>query len=62
MEMVPLKYKGNKMVRNIFEQQVCKEELIMEKHIKRRPKCEEVTKQNCVTKWEILSTGEKVCF
>merc|ERR1712168_454562 len=60
MEMVPLPYKGNKMVRKIFEQQVCTEELIMEKHKKKRPKCEEVTKQNCVTKWEILPTGEKV--
>jgi len=60
MEMVPLPYTGNKMVRKMFDQQVCTEKLIKEKHKKRRPKCEEVTKQNCVTKWEILPTGEKV--
>ena len=31
-----------------------------ETHIKLVPKCENVTRQDCVTKWVVTATGEKV--
>ena len=30
------------------------------KHIKKMPECKNVTKHHCVTKWEVLPSGEKV--
>lgn len=38
----------------------CKEETRLETHIKLVPKCVEVTRQDCVTKWITDSRGRKV--
>ena len=33
---------------------------VLEEHIKLVPKCVNVTRQDCVTKWVVTATGEKV--
>ena len=60
MEMVPVQYNGFKMESKEFTPQTCEEREVEEFHIKQRPECKNVTKQNCVTKWVVKPSGQKV--
>jgi|ERR1712212_254278 len=60
MEMQALPYKSYKMEPKTFQRKKCKEEMKTEIHKKKKSVCKDVTKQNCVTKWEVLPNGEKV--
>ena len=43
-----------------FQYKDCQEENYSVKHKKKLPKCREVTKDNCVTDWDIDENGNKV--
>ena len=60
MEMYTLTYKSFKMEEKQLRTKKCKEGIKSEIHKKKRPVCKDVTKQNCVTKWEVKPNGEKV--
>ena len=59
--MVPVQYNGFKMKDENFIPQTCEETEITEMHTKKKPECKMVTKQNCVTKWVVKPSGQKVC-
>ena len=61
MEMEQHQYKGFKMTNEKFIAQTCYETEVPELHDKQRPECKNVTKQNCVTKWVVKPSGQKVC-
>ena len=61
MEMVPVNYKSYKMEPKTFFQKTCIEKPVKEYHTKQKPECKNVTKQNCVTKWVVKPSGQKVC-
>merc|ERR1719233_2075669 len=58
MESIP--YKGFKMEEKNLPIKKCTEKMKTELHKKKKSECRDVTKQNCVTKWEVLPSGEKV--
>jgi len=58
MESIP--YKGFKMEEKNLPIKKCTEKMKTELHKKKKSECKDVTKQNCVTKWEVLPSGEKV--
>merc|ERR1712037_1031391 len=60
MEMVPVQYNGFKMEDKEFVPQTCEVKPKMEMHKKLKPECKNVTKQNCVTKWVVKPSGQKV--
>jgi hypothetical protein len=60
MEMVPLDYKETVMADRVYTTKVCEPKNKTITHIKKKPECKTVTKHNCVTKWEVLESGEKV--
>merc|ERR1719315_696930 len=60
MEMESKSYKSYEMETHYFDVQKCHESTTIEYHKKKKSVCKDVTKQNCVTKWEILPSGEKV--
>lgn len=49
--MEPTTYKSFEMNEKIFEKKVCTDGMDVVKHKKMLPECQNVTKQNCVTKW-----------
>lgn len=51
MTMEPTTYKSFEMNEKIFEKKVCTDGMDVVKHKKMLPECQNVTKQNCVTKW-----------
>ena len=61
MEMVPTEYTVTEMKENLYDVIECEPTQKTVKHIKKMPECKPVTRHNCVTKWEILPSGEKVC-
>ena len=60
MGMVPLQYNVTVMTEKNYTTKVCEPTIKTVKHIKKMPECKNVTKHNCVTKWEVLPSGEKV--
>jgi len=60
MGMVPLEYNVTVMTEKNYTTKVCEPTIKTVKHIKKMPECKNVTKHNCVTKWEVLPSGEKV--
>ena len=61
MDMVAVNYNGFKMQNELFIPQTCVETETEELHTKKKPECKMVTKQNCVTKWVVKPSGQKVC-
>ena len=61
MEMVPVQYDSFKMEDQYFVPQRCVEKEVDEFHTKQKAECKNVTKQNCVTKWVVKPSGQKVC-
>ena len=60
MEMDTVFYKGHEWFDEKLVEKDCVETQTIEMHKKKKSECHNVTKQNCVTKWEILPNGEKV--
>ena len=60
MDMDAIFYTDNDWVDEKLPVQECVETTKTEMHIKKKSECHNVTKQNCVTKWEVLPNGEKV--
>lgn len=60
MDMVPTEYNVTEMTEKLYDVKECEPKEKTIKHIKKMPECKPVTRHNCVTKWEILSNGEKV--
>lgn len=58
MEEVP--YKSYDMVMGTYNSKTCTESTEIVQHTKTAPDCRNVTRQNCITKWEIDSNGKKV--
>jgi len=58
MENTP--YRSFKMVEKEYNKMVCKEGMKTVQHTKMMPECKNVTKQNCVTKWETDEEGNQV--
>ena len=61
MDMVPVEYNSYTMQNEYFLPQRCTETEVTEFHTKKKPECKMVTKQNCVTKWVVKPSGQKVC-
>jgi len=60
MGMDAIKYNVTEMTEKFYHVKECKPTQRTVKHIKKKPVCKPVTKHNCVTKWEVLPSGEKV--
>ena len=60
MEMGSIFYKGHEFFDEKLVEQDCIETQTIEMHKKKKSECHNVTKQNCVTKWVVLPSGEKV--
>jgi len=60
MGMETIEYNATELTEKLFEVKECKPTQKTVKHIKKMPECKPVTRHNCVTKWEVLSSGEKV--
>ena len=60
MQMAPVPTKETRVFENNYKVQKCEETTGFHDHIKQVPVCRNVTKQNCVTKWEVDSKGKKV--
>lgn len=58
MEVTP--YKSFDMVPKVFNKKICNETTEFIPHTKMMPECKNVTKQNCVTKWETDAEGKQV--
>ena len=58
--MESIKYRGSEDVQNKYTEWKCIDSTRVELHEKLMPNCTEVTKQNCITKWEYLKNGTKV--
>ncbi len=60
MTMGPATYKSVDMVQKVFKQKVCTEGMDTVQHTKMMPECQNVTKMNCITKWEEDENGNQV--
>ena len=58
MESVP--YKSFEVVQKLSKKKVCTAGMDIVKHTKMMPECRNVTKQNCITKWETDENGKQV--
>lgn len=58
--MVPTEYNVTEMTEKFYDVKECKPVETQIMHEKKIPDCKNVTKHHCVTKWEILPSGEKV--
>ena len=58
MESVP--YKSFEVVQKLVKKKVCTAGMDIVKHTKMMPECRNVTKQNCITKWETDENGKQV--
>ena len=61
MGMEAKKYNVTEMTEKFYDVKECKPTERTVKHIKKKPVCKPVTKHDCVTKWEVLDNGDKVC-
>ena len=61
MDMYAIFHKSTEFFDDKFIEKDCVEVPKIEMHKKKKSECHEVTKQNCVTKWEVLENGDKVC-
>jgi hypothetical protein len=58
MEQTP--YNSFEIIGKVFRRKVCNETTEFIPHTKMMPECKNVTKQNCVTKWETDADGKQV--
>ena len=60
MEMEETPYKSYAMENQIYRRKSCSEGMDVVQHTKMMPECRNVTKQNCITKWETDEEGNQV--
>jgi len=60
MEMEATPYNSFEMVKREYKKKECKEGMDTVQHTKMMPECRNVTKQNCITKWEEDENGNQV--
>ena len=60
MEMEETPYKSYDMEQQIYRRKSCTEGMDVVQHTKMMPECRNVTKQNCITKWETDDDGNQV--
>ena len=58
MENTP--YKSFEVIQKLSKKKVCSTGTDIVKHNKLMPECRNVTKQNCITKWETDANGKQV--
>ena len=61
LHMFPEEFNGTELVTLNFTKIECRQLIRNETHFKLVPHCHNVTRQNCVTKWDIKN-GVKVCL
>ncbi len=59
MSMDSTPYKSYEMVPKVFAKKLCTEGMDVVQHTKMMPECRNVTKQNCITKWETDENGNQ---
>ena len=59
MLMEPVPYRSFEVVHKPYKLKVCREGWDIVKHTKMMPECKNVTKQNCITKWETDEDGNQ---
>ena len=62
MTMEAVKAKSLEIVQKMFTEKKCKQTIVTDYQVKKRPECVLVTKKNCVTKWDHDEKGNKVSF
>ncbi len=60
MEMEATPYNSYEMVSKTYLRKECTEGMDTVQHTKMMPECRNVTKQNCITKWEEDADGNQV--
>ena len=60
MEMEETPYKSYEMEQQVYRRKSCSEGMDVVQHTKMMPECRNVTKQNCITKWETDEEGNQV--
>ena len=60
MEMAETPFKSYDMEQQIYRRKSCTEGMDVVQHTKMMPECRNVTKQNCITKWETDDDGNQV--
>ena len=60
MFMEPVPYRSFEVVHKPYKLKVCREGWDIVKHTKMMPECRNVTKQNCITKWDTDENGKQV--
>jgi len=60
MSMDEVTVKSPEMVKGDYQTVVCTESTETVQHTKTKPDCKDVTRQNCITKWEFDDNGNKV--
>ena len=60
MEMAETPFKSYDMEQQIYRRKSCTEGMDVVQHTKMMPECRNVTKQNCITKWETDDEGNQV--
>ena len=59
MSMEETPYKSFETITKQFQKKTCKEGMDVVQHTKMMPECRNVTKQNCITKWETDENGNQ---
>ena len=60
--MVEREYNSQEDEYDYYKPWTCVDFSVSVNHTKYRPVCHNVTKENCVTTWEIAENGTKVCY
>ena len=60
MDQVDQDYRSYKYVHKFYETVKCDDKNVTKTYTTKKAKCENVTKHNCVTQWEVSASGEKV--
>ena len=60
MIMEPVAYRSFEVVEKLSKKKVCTAGSDIVKHTKLMPECQEITKQNCITKWETDENGKQI--
>ena len=60
MSMESAPYKSHEMVPKTIKKKICEEGMDVVQHTKMMPECRNVTKQNCISKYETDAEGNEV--
>ena len=60
MRMETLPYNSFEVIQSLVKKKVCAPSVDIVKHSKMIPECRNITRQNCITKWETDEEGKQV--